>query len=376
MLPALGARTLLLRRRGGCALALHHARRRRSTAASSGGGGGVLQTAPSASASPPPSTASALSSCCCPTAAILVDAGSSARTTLPMCLGTVQETVRAHLRSQLTERLLTPLLSKSVTDVLAQMNNSAANRERSRDSADDAMVTFTAAAIHGAASSPSRLRYLAFSHEHPQLRHPSWAPVWAPGSSWSACASSRDGDTGGAAVASAAVIHTTAVCRGSGGGGGEAEVEHALGDTTPLLGPDACGAFIAVTAASTNASTGAVVTYWERWRVDAFIPPCVQVQAAVRHVLRRRRPTAAYTASLLSRSRPAFALLPPTPARPVAVVAVVSPDHLTEAYSAFLDLLQQERRAVLLEQANDSGGGPVRLLLFNTSGLVRVVEAA
>ncbi|KAG5479430.1 hypothetical protein LSCM1_04692 [Leishmania martiniquensis] len=339
----------------------------------------------------------------CPTAAVLVDAGGSALVTLPYCITDVQEKVRAHLRLLLIQRLVTPLATGSLAEIFGECDSEGGGGTYADRSGDNAALA--SAFANNVTRSPSTLRYLAFSQERPLLRHPSWAPLWAPSLSSSIrspapCASPPKPQAtthAGAkqpdeAVAEALTVEVTRVENEA----LEALVRPCLGEVAPLLGRNARGSFlaVAVTAMRTTLATGSpstraatpsatplvpsrsllsslpVVTYWERCRVDSFVPSYVQVQAAVRHLLSRRRPAAGVTAPA------AFAWAPQRPpVRPLALVAVVVPDHLTELYLEFVDMLEREVGQPLHHQHSQqhgaAGGDPVHLLLFNSRGLIR-----
>ncbi|KAG5479815.1 hypothetical protein LSCM4_05823 [Leishmania orientalis] len=345
----------------------------------------------------------------CPTAAVLVDASGSALITLPYCMTDVQEEVRVHLRRLLAQRLIAPLVTESLADLFGAQDSEGGSNTHADRSGD--IVAMASAVVHSVTRSPSTLRYLVFSHENPRLRHPSWAPLWAPSPSLSIpstvpCSSPAKPQATihagnkrpDEAVAEALDVRVTVVEKDA----AEALVRPCLGEVVPLLGRQTCGSFLAVTATasgtlsatrshSTKASTPTVtsavpppsplpslpvVAYWERCRVDSFIPSYVQVQAAVRHLLLRRRPTEGVTERAPSSAPAAFASVPqPPPARPLALVAVVAPDHLTELYSDFVDMLEREARQRSHEQHQQqrgaTSGGPVQLLLFNSKGLAR-----
>ncbi|CBZ33925.1 hypothetical protein LDBPK_211130 [Leishmania donovani] len=384
-----------------------------STLAASNCGG--IAAAPAARRADPclatsSSSTQALSSHSCPTAAVLVDASDSALVTLPYCLAGVQEKVRAHLRSLLVQRLLAPLLTESLANFFGEQDSEGSSDTHPDRSGDAAAMT--SAVVHSVTQSPSALRYLAFSHQHPQLRHPSWAPLWAasPSSNTPLSAAPRtshaepyaeiraDAKRPDEAAPDAFDVHVTLVDQDA----AEALVRPCLGELAPLLGCRACGSFRAVTTAARNAVSAAfspstkaeappaqlsapspslppslpVVTYWECCRVDSYIPSYVQVQAAVRHLLLRRRPTADYTANAWPAAAAALMSAPQLPrARPLALVAVVVPDHLTALYSEFVDMLERESGQWMQHQQHQrrgaTCGGPVHLLLFNSKGLAR-----
>ncbi|CBZ26855.1 hypothetical protein LMXM_21_0901 [Leishmania mexicana MHOM/GT/2001/U1103] len=345
-------------------------------------------------------SAQVLSRHSCPTAALLADTSDSALVTLPYCLAEVQEKVRAHLRSLLVQRLLAPLLTESLADLFGDQDGEGSSNTHLDRSSDAAAMT--SAVVHSVTQSLSALRYLAFSHQHPKLRHPTWAPLWEASllSNTPPSAEPYAGIGAGAkrpdeAAVDAFDIHVTLM----GQDAAETLVRPCLGEVAPLLGCRACGSFRAVTTAARNtmsaalsASTKAdassaqpaapspspslppslpVVTYWECCRVDSYIPSYVQVQAAVRHLLLRRRPTVDYTANAWSAAAAAFMSVPQSPpARPLALVAVVVPDHLTALYSEFVDMLEREG-GERTQQRGATCGGPVHLLLFNSKGLAR-----
>ncbi|GET88340.1 hypothetical protein LtaPh_2110800 [Leishmania tarentolae] len=354
-----------------------------------------------------PCSTQVLSRHSCPTATVLVDTSDSALITLPYCLGDVQESVRAHLRSLLVQRLLAPLLRHSLADLLGEQENEGSSVTHLDGSGDSAAMA--SAVVHEVTQSPRTLRYLAFSHEHPRLRHPSWAPLWAatPLSSTPPSTVERTppaepytemcGETKqpNQAAVDAFDVHVSVVEQDA----VEALVRPCLGEVAPLLGGHPCGSFRAVTIAACSTMPAAFspsttveapsaqpaapspsrplfpdVTYWERFRVDSYIPSYVQVQAAVRHLLLRRRPTADYTANARSTTAASFMSVPQLPpARPLALVAVVVPDHLTALYSEFVDMLEREgvQRLRQPHQRGATCDGPVHLLLFNSKGLAR-----
>ncbi|CAG9573443.1 hypothetical protein LMJF_21_0901 [Leishmania major strain Friedlin] len=386
-----------------------------STLAASNCGG--IAAAPAARRADPclatsSSSAQALSSHSCPTAAVLVDTSDSALVTLPYCLAVVQEKVRAHLRSLLVQRLLAPLLTESLADLFGEPDSEGSSDTHPYRSGDAAAMT--SAVVHSVTQAPSALRYLAFSHQHPQLRHPSWTPLWAASPSSNTPLSAApctphadpyaeirtDAKRPDEAAVDAFDVHVTLVEQEA----AEALVRPCLGEVAPLLGCRACGSFRAVTTAAHNVISAAfspstkvgapsaqpaalspslppslpVVTYWECCRVDSYIPSYVQVQAAVRHLLLRRRPTADYTATAWSAVASAFMSAPRLPpARPLALVAVVVPDHLTALYSEFADMLEREGGHMMQQQQRRGAtcGGPVHLLLFNSKGLAREYAA-
>ncbi|KAG5505742.1 hypothetical protein JKF63_05078 [Porcisia hertigi] len=353
--------------------------------------------------------APALTSDNCPTAAVLVHASGTALITLPYCLVDVQERVRACLRSVLLELLLAPLLTEPLVDLCGEQSTDDSSAARMDRSGTTAAITSTV--VHRVTRSPSTLRYLAFSHQDPRLRHPSWASLWAARLSSStlstapcaphtgpcvdlkAAANRPDG-----AAADPLDVHVQLVDQV----GVKALVQPCLGEVAPLLGYDECGSFLSVTttttpkttsethksiatAAALSATSGApspsllpfspAVTYWECCRVDSYIPPYVQVQAAVRHLLRRRRPSVNFTANALSAVPAACTSLPQrSPARPLAVIAVVAPDHLTTVYSEFVDIIARERTQQQ-QQGHAACGSSVHLLLFNSRELVRECAA-
>ncbi|CAJ1024130.1 hypothetical protein IOCL2690_000387500 [Leishmania lindenbergi] len=354
-----------------------------------------------------PCSTQVLSSHSCPTAAVLVDTSDSALVTLPYCLADVQEKVRAQLRLLLIQRLLAPLVTESLMNLFGEQPREGSSDIHAGGSGDAAAMASTV--VHSVTQSPSTLRYLAFSHKNPRLRHPSWAPLWAasPQSntpSTSSCTPSvelnveihADAKRPDEAAVDAFDVRVTLVEQDA----AETLVRPCLGEVAPLLGSHMCGSFRAVTTAAHSAMSATLsspttaaevlsakpaapsplpkpsftaVTYWECCRVDSYLPSYVQVQAAVRHLLLRRRPTADFTANARSAVPTAFVSVPQLPpARPLALVAVVAPDHLTALYSEFVDMLEREGRQRLHQQQGGATcGGPVHLLLFNSKGLVR-----
>ncbi|KPA78249.1 hypothetical protein ABB37_06402 [Leptomonas pyrrhocoris] len=129
-----------------------------------------------------------------------------------------------------------------------------------------------------------------------------------------------------------------------------------------------------VPSSSSKTPPSSVSSLWECFRVDAYVPASVQMQAAVRHLLRERRPRSMYQPETVDKEGIPIDQRNPVKlsARPLAVIALVVPDTLVGAYTAFLQRLEHERADV----RGRTGGGSVQLLLFNSAELVRVCHAA
>lgn len=125
-------------------------------------------------------------------------------------------------------------------------------------------------------------------------------------------------------------------------------MRHVSPDGRPLLGVLPSLAFLLSSVDGDDASAmaeGSVSV--EFTRVDNFIPVQTQIQAAVAHILSRRRQEAA--------------------SPPLSVVGIVAPDFMSERYDAFL-------RATLAEERSLSPTPPtpptLSCLLFNSHRLM------
>ncbi|KPI89025.1 hypothetical protein ABL78_1838 [Leptomonas seymouri] len=351
----------------------------------------------------------------CPTAAILTDTDGGAKISLEYCATTVRDTLQTHLRTLLVEQLLMPHLA-------CGFSVEADRLDERGDCSEAAELAINTLAVHSALHG---VRQVAFSAMPPRLQHRSWQPLWAAYRTYllslSPTAHAPDVNTqvaedgGGAAVAQATVCML-----------GREAVRRQLGETRPLFGPADRGAFFHVTtppaagdaqsdvaggAADAPASHAAsekercfssdnrratpagfphplpplptalpvpASSVWECFRVDSYVPTFVQLQAAVRHLLRERRPSTSLREKAGAYVQTSRADSSELPARPLSAIALVVPDHLVDVYKGFLTELERERVEACAAITPSSGatcGGPVRLLLFNSAELVCVCHA-
>lgn len=364
----------------------------------------------------------------CPSAAILVDTDSSARISLGYCASTVHDTVQTHLRSCLVEQFVAPQLAR---DFSADVADAAEEAEH---------LAITALDVHRALHS---IRQVAFSvMDVPRLQHGSWSPLWtayrahlvndarAPRSTDSASA-----EEGNAGLMKRCHSHVRRLEL--------ADAQRQFGEVQPLFGPALSGTFFSLAASSKEALEGEQATTdlagsaqtedvgmraseqafpsspreaqpthsplrssgenqdplssaskpvppfrdaslsihstWECFRVDTFIPMHVQLQAAVRHLLRERRPLSTVAERESSLEEKELAQQPQLSVRPLSVIALVVPDHVVDVYELFLSKLEHEQTELCEHAASNAGAmcrrAPVELLLFNSAGLVRACPA-
>lgn len=113
-------------------------------------------------------------------------------------------------------------------------------------------------------------------------------------------------------------------------------------------------------AAAASASLHGRQLFLECFRVDSYMPLSIQMQAAVQHLLQTRCRSSASASSAVFPSR-----------RIVTDIAMVTADHLIGAQKSFMDALERERQLRETVTAGNDETPVVRLMLFNSTKLVR-----
>lgn len=345
---------------------------------------------------------------CFPTAATLVITDGSAHVSLAFCATTVHAVVQHRLRSLLVERCVAPLLPTVISD-----EDDLGEAER---------LALATAAVQAALR---RTRHVAFFASSPLLQHRSWSPLCAAygrhlqrqqrehSGGIASCSGNDephadDGDVvagqeglegplfgtaprgtffyvpgpppGGFAAASASAAAVDEASGALGAVAGQRSSLLAQQGEVDNAGTEAAAPALSSDSAATNVEGISVAAglHWECFRVDAYMPAFVQLQAAVRHLLRARRPARSCwelddspNADTRTHGDAAGRLA----VRSLAVIALVVPDHHVDIFQAFLSELERERATTAAAAGAADNNEPVQLLLFNSSGLVCVSDA-